>query len=120
MMSSYPFRRLLPLSLLAGLILLGIGVIWWQHQRPHEVVFAVPPGTVARQAAGTAISVLPATITLQQNDVLIIRNDDTVPVQIGPFPIMPGQRFVQQYFNAGTYDLVCTIHQGQRLRIVVE
>ena len=75
---------------------------------------------LARLAAGEQVEVLPQTITLRRNDTLVIRNDDTQPVQIGPFPIAPGQRFVQQYVDAGTIDLVCSVHQGERLRIVVE
>jgi plastocyanin len=51
---------------------------------------------------------------------LIIRNDDAAAVQIGPFPVAPGQGFIQTYHNRGTYELVCSIHEGQRLRIVVE
>jgi hypothetical protein len=95
----------------------------WSEQRAaaRQVVFAVPPGTAARLAAGEQVSVLPATITLalDQQDTLIIRNDDTQPVQIGPFKIEPGQRFTQQYFNTGSYDLICTLHASGRLRVIV-
>lgn len=88
----------------------------------RQLVFVIPPGTVARQAAGEQVSILPDTITLTlgQRDTLVIRNDDSQPVQIGPFKIAPGQRFEQQYFNRGTFDLVCTLHQTQRLKIVIE
>jgi hypothetical protein len=108
-----------------ALLLLASGVAAWWLSGPSEaerqVVYAVPPGTAARLAAGESVEVLPSTIelTLNQRDILIIRNDDTQPVQIGPFKIEPGQRFVQQYYNRGTYDLVCSIHASQRLRIVV-
>lgn len=106
---------------LIAVVALAAGLVWWWNaQRGREVVFAVPPGTVARLAAGERVEVLPQTITLRRNDTLVIRNDDTQPVQIGPFPIAPGQRFVQQYVDAGTIDLVCSVHQGERLRIVVE
>ncbi|HEU4323999.1 MAG TPA: hypothetical protein VFS21_12695 [Roseiflexaceae bacterium] len=88
----------------------------------RKLVFAIPEGTVARQAAGEQVSVLPETITLKlgEKDTLVIRNDDSQPVQIGPFKIGPGQSYQQQYFNRGTFDLVCTLHTSQNLRIVIE
>ena len=115
-------RRIVTIGAIVILVVaLAVGLgWWWSARRGREVVFAVPPGTVARLAAGEKVEVLPRTIVLKRNDTLVIRNDDTQPVQIGPFPIAPGQRFVQQYADAGTIDLVCSVHQGERLRIVVE
>lgn len=110
---------------LAALVLLAVsGAVWWwntQHSS-RELVFAIPPGTAARQAAGERVEVFPATITLalDRYDTLVIRNDDTQAVTIGPFRVEPGQRFTQRYYNPGTFDLLCTIHQGQRLRIIVQ
>jgi hypothetical protein len=109
---------------LALLILALGGAAWWlsgPSETARQVIYTVPPGTAARLAAGENVEVLPPTIslTLNQHDILIIRNDDTQPVQIGPFKIEPGQRFVQRYYNRGAYDLVCSIHASQRLRIIV-
>ncbi len=88
----------------------------------RKQVFVIPQGTVARQAAGEQVSVLPETIRLKlgEKDTLVIRNDDSQPVQIGPFKIGPGQRYEQQYYNRGTFDLVCTLHASQNLKIVIE
>lgn len=96
------------------------GAAWWYSHQGQEIVYAIPPGTSVRLAAGEAVEVLPLTIALKQNDTLIIRNDDTAAVQIGPFPIAPGQRFIQRYTSTGTYDLVCSLHEGQRLQVVVK
>ena len=120
-MRSIDRRRALIGAALVVLVALAASLAWWwSAQRGREVVFAVPPGTVARLAAGESLQVLPQTIMLKRNDTLVIRNDDTELVQIGPFPVAPGQRFVQQYVDAGTIDLVCSVHPGERLRIVVE
>lgn len=99
--------------------LLG-GGWWWTTQRGREVVFTVPPQTSARLAAGEDVQVLPDTITLKRNDTLIISNEDNEQIQIGPFLVMPGQRFVQQYYNRGTYELLCSVHKGDQIRIIVE
>ncbi|MFN8566873.1 MAG: hypothetical protein U0Z44_04980 [Kouleothrix sp.] len=73
------------------------------------------------RASGAATLALPQTInlTLNRQDVLVICNDDSQAVQIGPFKIEPGQRFVQQYYNRGTYELMCTIHVAQRMQVIV-
>ncbi|NWG21991.1 MAG: hypothetical protein HXY39_16920 [Chloroflexi bacterium] len=107
-------------------IVLGAGIAgaWYGSQRQEaerRLVFTVPNGSVARLAAGEQLDVLPPTIqlSLRGQDTLVIRNEDVQPIQVGPFKIAPGQQFEQRYYNPGTYDLMCTLHQSQRLRIVV-
>ncbi|MFN3374612.1 MAG: hypothetical protein ACK44M_13710, partial [Chloroflexus sp.] len=67
------------------------------------------------------VNIFPSTIVidLRYHDTLIIQNNDSVEVTIGPFRIVPGQRFVQRYWNPGTYELICSVHQGEQLRIEV-
>jgi plastocyanin len=85
-------------------------------------VYSVPAGTIERLANGEDVAVLPQQIklTLGVADILVIRNDDTQPMQVGPFKVEPGQSFTQQYYNRGTYALVCSIHRGEQLQIVVD
>lgn len=97
---------------------------WQTHQQREanrKVEYVIPQGTIQRVAAGQPLDVLPSTITmtLGLRDILIIRNDDQQAVQIGPYKIDPGQTFQQQFFNVGTFDLMCTIHADARMRVVV-
>lgn len=105
------------------LLVVGGGFWFWQGQREtnRQIAFVVPVGTNDRIAAGETVNVLPSTITmtLGVHDVLVIRNEDRQDVQIGPYKIAPGQQFRQQFFNAGTFDLVCSIHAGEKLRVLV-
>ena len=112
--------------LLLGLILVGsAGAAYWQWQSWREtsrrVEFVVPLGTTDRIAAGKPVNVLPAKITLRigHQDILVIRNEDNKTVQIGPYKIEPGQQFRQQYVNVGIFDVMCSLHSEQRLRVVV-
>jgi hypothetical protein len=117
-------RRMLLLGLLCCAAL-GAGAIGWfgwqSYQASRQVLFSIPAGTVARIEAGEKINVLPATIELQRGvrDILVIENDDTAPIQVGPYLIAPGQRFSQQYHNRGTFDLLCSVHASQRMQVVV-
>lgn len=111
------------LALAAALALAGIGWGLFAYDRAQRTVtYRIAPGTAAGITAGERVDVFPAEIrlTLAEQDTLVIRNDDSEAVTIGPFRIAPGQQFRQRYYGPGTYDLVCSIHPGQQLRIVVE
>jgi hypothetical protein len=116
-----PGAALVGLALLIGL---GLAGLWLQHERQQALrtlVVSVPPGTAARIAAGEEVELFPRQINLRlsEQDTLVVRNDDSEPVTIGPYRIAPGQRFVQHYASPGTFELLCSIHGGDTLRIVV-
>jgi hypothetical protein len=116
-------RALFFAALLLTALALALGAWRWHawYEEARQLVFSVPPGTAARLAAGEELEVLPRTIELRLGgqDTLVIRNDDSAPVQIGPYRVEPGQRFVQRYRSAGTFDLICSLHGGARMRVVV-
>jgi hypothetical protein len=117
-------QRIALIGGIVALVAVVAGGAWWWSIRPSEarqVVFTVPPGTVNRMAAGEPVNILPGTIdiVLDQQDTLVIRNEDTQPIQIGPYKIQPGQQFSQRFYNPGTFDLLCSVHESERLRIVV-
>lgn len=111
------------LGTLALLIGLGLGAVLLREARleARSYVVRVPPGTAARIAAGEPIEVFPQQIELKlsQHDTLVIRNDDSEAITIGPYRVAPGQRFVQRYEGPGTFDLICSVHPVEQLRIVV-
>lgn len=116
-----PYRQIMLLTALAALGVLGAVFVLAPRTADREALFVVPPGTVARLAAGEKIQILPQTVelVLGERDVLIIRNEDTQSIVVGPFKIAPGQQFRQQYRNAGIFDLMCTLHESERLRVLV-
>ncbi|MGQ9614670.1 cupredoxin domain-containing protein [Chloroflexus sp.] len=114
--------RIVVLFVAIAMIAIGGSLLWQaMTNRQRQLVFEVPPGTAARLAAGEEVNIFPSTIIidLRQYDTLVIQNNDSAEVTIGPFRIVPGQRFVQRYWNRGVYELICSIHQGEQLRIEV-
>lgn len=116
--------RLVHLFLVGLLLAVMASAGWWawdSFEQRRQVVYVIPAGTSAQIASGATVDVLPTTIELERNvhDTLVIRNDDTQPLQIGPYLVAPGQRFVQHYPNRGTFDLLCSVHPGQRMRVIV-
>lgn len=121
-MANDSLRRML-ITALALATAFGVAGWYWSVQRNAEraLVYTIPAGTLARMGAGEHIDVLPDTITLDldEHNTLVIANQDVAAVTVGPFKIEPGQRFIQRYSNPGTFDLLCTLHGDERVRIVV-
>ncbi len=109
------------LSLLA---LVGLG---WAALAPidvasHDAVFEIPAGTYAHHMAGDRSEPFPQTIrlTLDLDDVLVLRNADIVPHIFGPTLIMPGQSFRLPFVQASTYSFQCTAHPNGGLNVIVD
>ena len=114
-------RRLLTIAL----SLLVLGGLGWAVLAPVDVVsreerFEIPPGTAARRLAGEKeLEILPQTIRLGVNDVLVLRNADAAPHMFGPTLIMPGQTFRLPFTQASTYSFLCTAHADGQLNVIV-
>lgn len=107
---------------LSLLVLVALG---WAALAPVEAdsrdeLFEIPPGTSARRIAGeTELAILPQTIRLGVNDVLVLRNADAAPHVFGPTLIMPGQTFRLPFAKAATYSFLCTAHADGQLKVIV-
>ena len=88
----------------------------------RDELFEIPNGTWARRMAGDKVEILPAEIHLTQgaNDVLLLRNLDSVPQIFGPVLIMPGQSFRLPFDTASVNDFACTAHASGQMRVVVD
>jgi hypothetical protein len=112
----------------AGLLLAVVaGVAAWAAFAPiqaasRDALFEIPKGTWARRMAGDKAEILPDTITLVLgvNDVLLLRNSDSVPQIFGPVLIMPGQDFRLPFEQAGEHPFACTAHASGQMTVVVE
>ncbi|NCC30724.1 MAG: hypothetical protein EOM24_01725 [Chloroflexia bacterium] len=120
-------RRYLLLSLVGLVLLIGVGIgsFWWLQARDEAqrtLVIRVPPGTALQLAAGEEIDLFPQEIVLRlsEQDTLVIQNDDDEAITIGPYRVAPGQRFIQHFAGPGTFELVCSLHPSEQLRIVVK
>ena len=87
----------------------------------HDRLFEIPKGTHARRMAGDKVEILPSRIrlTLGVQDVLLLRNSDTVPQLFGPVLIMPGQDFRLPFEQASDYQFACTAHASGQMTVSV-
>jgi len=119
------FRRAAAAALIAA-ALSAAGAAGWAAWAPLSVasrdqLFEIPKGTWARRMAGDKTEILPERIelTLGANDVLLLRNSDTVPQIFGPVLIMPGQDFRLPFEQAAEYPFACTAHASGQMTVVV-
>jgi hypothetical protein len=106
---------------------LAVAALTWAACAPvkapsRDYLFEIPKGTWARRMAGEKIDILPATITLTLGvrDVLLLRNNDTVPQIFGPVLIMPGQDFRLPFAQVSENQFDCTAHASGQMTVIVE
>ncbi len=88
----------------------------------REEIFEIPKGTWANRMAGNEVEILPDEIrlTLELNDILVLKNLDDVPQIFGPTLMMPGQSFRLPFTMASSYQFACTAHASGQMTITVD
>lgn len=87
----------------------------------RELVYVIPPGTLAATKTGKPLELLPAEIhlTLGVRDVLVLTNDDTAVHYVGPIVLASRQTYRIPFRRAGRFQYACSVHVAGRLTIVV-
>jgi hypothetical protein len=108
-----------------ALLVVGLGVAAYRgallHEELRQYVIVIPAGTAERLAAGDTTDAPPHSfeLILGVRDVLVIRNEDNVWHQVGPYRIAPGHTLQQRFSRPGTIYAACTITASQQVEIVV-
>ena len=113
-----------PVAWIAALCLL-LALAWATLAPPYaasrDLLFEIPKGTWERRMAGDQVEILPSVVqlTLGVQDVLLLRNSDTVPQQFGPVLIMPGQDFRLPFEQVSENQFACTAHSSGQMTVSV-
>jgi hypothetical protein len=87
---------------------------------PHKIyAYTVPPGTVAGIERGEKIYIFPARLDVRVGDQLVIHNNDTRPVEVGPYTVDRNAVLTQTFIRPGTIIGICTIHPSGQVTINV-
>ena len=108
------------LAALGGLALLGalgwaaVGPLPARAAADRELRYVIPQGAAQQGARGQGPVGLPSELRLQVGvrDILVLRNEDTEPQQIGPVALAPGQTYRIQFSQPAAIQLACSFHQG--------
>ena len=103
-----------------------LGTVAWAAFAPiyastRDHLFEIPEGTFARRMAGEKVEILPSEVHLMLGvqDVLLLRNSDSVPQMFGPTLIMPGQNFRLPFEQASDYQFACSAHANGQMTVIV-
>jgi len=87
---------------------------------PHKIYeYTVPPGTVAGIERGEKVYIFPAHLDVRVGDQLVIHNNDTRVVEVGPYTVDRNAVLAQTFTQTGTIVGICTIHPSGRVTIDV-
>lgn len=113
------------LTIVAIVLAGGIGWAAFAPVQPtgiREAAFIIPAGTWQRRRSGDNVDILPSQmrLTLGIDDILLLKNQDTVPQTFGPALLMPGQSFRLPFEVASEYQFACTAHSSGQMTIIVD
>ncbi len=119
-------RREWLVPFLAGPLFIGIiSVLGWfiftggMTRGPMRIELVIPAGAAKRIAAGEALPGIPAKAIFVAGDVLVLRNEDAVNHQLGPFWIPAGTTLTVPLERPSTLNYLCTIHPSGTIGLEV-
>jgi hypothetical protein len=116
------FLLILALSIVAVWLISEIGIRLQDEsaaREPKTIELIVPEGTADRVAAGEDAPAIPAEMSFVLGDVLVLRNEDTVPHTLGPL-YAPAKSSASMALNqADHFALACSFNTTQYLGLNV-
>jgi hypothetical protein len=85
----------------------------------QQINLVIPYGTADQVAQGVYNASLPASLTLVQGDILVVKNEDKVAHQLGPLFIPPGTSSVLNLDAANDYSYTCSFKPDKYLGLNV-
>ncbi len=78
------------------------------EREPQEVTLVIPYGTSDQVQAGVYNRSLPSDMTFVQGDILIVKNEDVVPHQLGPLWVPANTSSALKLETVNEYSYECT------------
>ncbi len=72
--------------------------------------YRIPAGTADRIAAGEAVEIVPAELTVELGDTIRIVNEDSSAHIVGVFFVGAGETVTQQFQSVGVLEGECSVH----------
>lgn len=86
---------------------------------PETFEFVIPAGTSERIQAGESVRAIPADLTFLVGDTLVLRNADSAPHAMGPYPVEAGSTLRIPLTVPTTRSYLCTFHPQGAVDLVV-
>lgn len=87
---------------------------------PQVIELVIPLGTAAKVAAGDAVPTIPAEMVFVLGDVLMVRNEDNEPHELGPLFIPAGASASLPMDQAENFAMNCSFQPSSYLGVDVK
>ena len=85
-----------------------------------RIEYVIPAGTAERVEAGESVASLPSNWVFIVGDVLVLRNEDDVNHQLGPFWAPAGSTLTIPMESASKFNYLCTIHPSGSIDLQIQ
>jgi len=112
---------LLAVVALVALVAIGVSITKLATNSPkaQTVTYVVPKGTTEKLFFGEPVQIMPNEVNLNVGDTLVIRNEDTETVAVGPFTVRGGETLRQTFTRPQTLIGECTLSGSGEIKLVV-
>ena len=87
---------------------------------PTTIELDIPAGTAARIASGDTSSSIPTDMLFVVGDVLLVKNEDSVPHELGPLFIPPNSSATMNLGQAQNYTFACSFQPSKYIGLNVQ
>lgn len=88
-------------------------------REPQTIELVIPYGTADQISQGAAVREIPSDITFVQGDLLVVKNEDKVPHQLGPLFVPSKTSSVLNLDKPNTYSYECTFEPTKFIGLTV-
>ncbi len=111
------------LAIVAILALMAIGVsitkLVTDTPKAKTLTYVVPAGTAEQLFFGETVEIMPAEVRLNVGDTLVVRNEDTQTMTVGPFTVRGGETLSQEFKRPQTLIGECSLSGSGEIKIIV-
>lgn len=86
---------------------------------PETITYTVPEGTSEKLFFGETVEIMPTEVLLDVGDTLVIRNEDSQTMAVGPFTVRGGETLEQTFSRPQTLVGECSLSGTGEIRLVV-
>ena len=86
---------------------------------PETITYVVPEGTSEKLFFGETVEIMPTEVLLDVGDTLVIRNEDSQTMAVGPFTVRGGETLEQTFSRPQTLVGECSLSGTGEIRLVV-
>lgn len=118
-------KRIVITTVISLIVAFGFNEITYRMQKdpndraPDIITLVIPNGTAARVEAGDGVNLMPEEMVFVVGDVLEVKNEDSVPHQLGPIWVPPNASSSLKMERAQKYSYDCSFQSSRYLGLDV-